>query len=233
MKNINLDVVLLCGGKGERLNSVLAGMPKPLAAINGRPFLDILIDYLRGLGFRRFILCIGYRADLIKQHYEQKKESLGIIFSEENKPLGTAGAVKNAQSHIKSDPFLVMNGDSICRADLNKFIDFHISKKAAICALLVKAKQGQDYGAVKLDNKAQVTSFDEKITAGPERFINTGIYLLSAEVLDFIPEGKKFSFEYDLFPKLIYKRFFGLTTDAMLIDIGTPERYERAKFILK
>jgi NDP-sugar pyrophosphorylase family protein len=229
----SMDVILLCGGKGERLRPILADEPKPLAKINGRPFLDILIDYLKGLGFMRFILCTGYRGDLIKQHYKQKKESSEIMFSQETEPLGTAGAVKNAQRHIKSNPFLVMNGDSICKFDLNKFIDFHAAKKALITALLVKARKGQDYGVVNLDSVAQVLKFDEKRTAMPGEFINAGIYLLSLDVLALIPAGKAFSFEYDLFPQMVNRSFFGATSEARLIDIGTPERYEQAKLILK
>jgi NDP-sugar pyrophosphorylase family protein len=242
VKAKDIDVVILCGGRGERLQSVVNDRPKILAEINGRPFLDILIDYVANFGFKRFILCIGYMGDAIKRHftvdYPRKSAFKTIrvnpryIFSEEKKPLGTAGAIKNAQPFIKSNPFLVINGDSICQLNLNEFIDFHISKKSSFSIVLVKTKRNDDYGVVKLGPSQEVIRFDEKTKARRNDLINTGIYLFEGGLFSLIPVNKNFSLEYDLFPRIINHRFYGYVIEEELIDIGTPERYKKAKDIL-
>ena len=121
----NIDVLILCGGKGERLSGVLKGRPKPLAKIGAKVFLDILIDRIQGFGFKRILLSVGYHKEQIVKHYSNP-EHYALEFCEEDTVLGTGGAVKNARSSIESDPFLVMNGDSICDVDLLKFYRFHL-----------------------------------------------------------------------------------------------------------
>lgn len=233
VKTENIDVVMLCGGKGERLKPAVNDRPKVLAEINGKPFLDILIDYVASFGFKRFILCVGYKADLIRQYYK-KKSSLEIIFSEEKRLLGTAGAIKNAQHFIKSSPFLVMNGDSFCNVDFNNFINYHKDKKALFSVTLVNSSNADDYGSVSLTDSGEVVRFDEKmITAGQKVLINTGIYLFENIVFSKIPTSKNFSIEYELFQKIINFRFYGYKTEGRLIDIGTPYRYKQAQLILK
>ncbi len=156
IKTESIDVVLLCGGKGQRLKSVVNDRPKVLAEINGRAFLDILIDYIGSFGFKRFILCTGYKADLIREYYKDRSTNLKIIFSEEKRPLGTAGAIKNAQGLIKSSPFLVLNGDSLCKLNLKKFIDSYFQKKALFSIVLVQAKQASEYGVVSLGRRNEI-----------------------------------------------------------------------------
>ena len=228
-----IDVLILCGGLGKRLRGVVNDKPKPLADINSRPFLDILIDYVASYGFRRFILCIGYMGDVIKQHYQTRESSLTILFSEEREPLGTGGAIKNAEPLIQSNPFLAMNGDSFCPVDLCAFLDFHTSKGALFSIALVRARETQDYGVIALGESQRIVSFDEKkVWTGPypsPSFINAGIYLFESHILSLIPSHKNFSLEYDLFPKVIDREFYGYVTSETLIDIGTPERYEKAK----
>ena len=107
----NIDTVILAGGLGTRLKSVLNDKPKCLAPINGKPFIDILLDYCIKQGFKRFILCVGYLKEQIIE-YLNNRSDCEIIFSEEDEPLGTAGAIKNSEPFIKSDPILIMNGDS-------------------------------------------------------------------------------------------------------------------------
>ena len=230
-----IDVLILCGGFGKRLRDVINNRPKPMAEINGRPFLDILIDYVASYGFRRFVLCIGYMGDVIKQHYQERESSLTILFSEEREPLGTGGAIKNTEPLIQSNPFLVMNGDSFCPVNLHTFLDFHTSKSALLSIALVRAKETQDYGAIALRESQRIVSFDEKrVGAGlcpspGNSFINAGIYLFDSHILSLIPSHKKISLEYDLFPKVINREFYGYVTSETLIDIGTPERYEKAE----
>jgi len=157
------DVVILCGGRGERLRSLINDRPKPLAEINGKPFLDILIDYAAGFGFKRFILCAGYMGDMIEDYYKKKSAIFRILISNEKGPLGTAGAIKNAEPFIKSSPFLVLNGDSICRLNLHKFLKFHAAKKAMFSIALSKMKNSGDYGNIILDTRTgRIKAFKEK-----------------------------------------------------------------------
>lgn len=226
-----IDVLILCGGLGRRLKSIVSDRPKPMAEIDECPFLDILIDYVASYGFKRFILCVGYKADIIKQYYRKESKPVTILFSEENKPLGTAGAVKNAQKIIKSNPFLVMNGDSFCKINLHQFLNFHLSKRALLSIALVKSKKTAEFGVVKLGDSQQIIEFNEKGKADCSNLINAGIYLFEKEIISQIPENKNYSLEYDLFPRT--ERCYGYITDGTFVDIGTPEEYKRAKRILQ
>ena len=228
----DIDVVILCGGKGKRLQPVVSDRPKALAEINGRPFLDILIDYVASFGFRRFILCIGYMGELIKQYYHQKRDnSLMLVFSEEKEALGTAGAIKNAESNINSSPFLVMNGDSFCKIDLNEFLNSHTKKKALFSIVLSDMKDGGDYGKVVLDDSERICGFDEKANSKSNNSLtNAGMYMLDKAIFSEIPENKKCSLEYEIFPKLVNQRFYGFITEENFVDIGTPERFKQAEW---
>lgn len=224
-----IDVLILCGGFGKRLRGIVNDRPKPMAEINGRPFSDILIDYVASYGFRRFILCIGYMGGIIKQHYQGREDSLSILFSEEKESLGTGGAVKNAEPLIQSNPFLVMNGDSFCPLDLCAFLDFHMSKEALLSIVLANAKETQDYGVIALGKSQQIVGFNEKARVEGNSFINAGIYLFDHSIFPLISQSTKSSLEYDLFPKITDREFYGYVISETLIDIGTPERYEQAK----
>lgn len=232
VKPQKIDVVILCGGLGKRFRAVIGDRPKPMAKVKGRPFLDILIGYVASYGFTRFILCIGYMGTLIKQYYRERRCPLTILFSEEKGPLGTGGAIKNAEPLIQSNPFLILNGDSFCKVNLCKFVDFHIKKKALISIVLVNPKKTKDYGVISLGNSQRIVKFDEKVKVEDDSFISTGIYLFDNNVLSLIPAHKNFSLEYELFPEVINRGFFGYITQGNFIDIGTPEEYERAKRLL-
>ncbi len=230
IKPENLDVVILCGGAGKRLKSVIKDRPKPMAEVAGRPFLDILIDYAAAFGFKRFILCTGHMGDVIKEYYQKRRGlSVQVVVSQEREPLGTAGAVKNAQGLIKSSPFLVMNGDSLCKLDLLKFIRFHEEKDASFSMVLAGSGGGKDYGRVDIDDSGRIISFNEKTEARQNDLINAGIYLLDSGIFSVIPSGERSSLERDIFPKITGEGFYGCITEEGLIDIGTPDRYLAAQ----
>lgn len=227
------DVAILCGGLGTRLRGVLDDRPKPMVEIEGRPFLDILIDHLAKYGATHFILCTGYKGDFIKRYYERKEGRLKFIISEEKKPLGTAGALKHAELLIGSDPFLVLNGDSFCEVDLKGFLRFHTEKKALLSVAVTPFEDSRDYGAIQLNGDQKITHFSEKDSAGGVRLINAGVYFFSRNVLKEIPQGRKQSLEYDLIPKILNKGVYGYKTDSPLLDIGTAERLEKARDYFK
>lgn len=222
------DVVILAGGKGSRLQAVVSDRPKPMAEINGKPFLDILLNHFRGMGLERFILCTGDRADFIEDYYK-KKRGFDISFSRESIPLGTGGAIKNAEALIKSDPFFVVNGDSFCPVYLPQFRDFHEQKKALLSMILIESDNANEFGSVCLDRSHRIIGFEEKKKKKGMSYINAGIYLFKKEILCMIPANTRYSLEFDLFPSLVGKDFYAFPTKERLIDIGTPERYEEAK----
>lgn len=232
LKQTDVDVVILCGGKGTRLKEVVSDRPKPMAEINSHPFLDILIDYVSSFGFKRVILSVGYKADYIKDYYRNKKFPCETLFSQENEPLGTAGGVKQAENLVQSNPFLVLNGDSFCPVDLSQFLDFHSKKGASVSMVVTEAEDVKDFGTISLDALQRIVRFEEK-KEGKKSFINAGIYLFQKEVFSLIPSHVRYSLEHDLFPTLVDQKFYGYVTQEKLIDIGTPERYEQAKLILR
>ena len=130
MKISECDGVVLCGGQGKRLRSVVRDVPKVMAKVNGRPFLDFILDHLKTQNISRVILCTGYKADVIEEHYRDRDYGVPIESSKENEPLGTGGALMNARGSIYSDPFLVFNGDSFLPVDLQPFLDFHVRTEA-------------------------------------------------------------------------------------------------------
>lgn len=230
----DIDVLILCGGKGTRLRSVVDDRPKSMAAIGEKPFLDILIEHTAAFGLGRFILCTGYKAESIQEYYSTRKApDLEIVILKEKELLGTGGAVKNAERLIQSSPFLILNGDSFFDIDLCRFIDFHISKKALLSVALISAEDSKDYGSIEIDNLGKVVRFREKEKAGQNSLISAGIYLFNSEVLSLMPSNKKFSLEYDFFPGIVGREFYGYLANGFFTDIGTPERYIQAKQLLK
>ncbi|MDH5763073.1 MAG: nucleotidyltransferase family protein [Nitrospinota bacterium] len=232
LKASTIDAVVLCGGLGTRLQSVLKDTPKPMADFDNRPFLDLLIEYVGRFGFQRFILCSGHKGNIIRDYFEKKNDGRTYIISQETSPLGTAGAIKYAEDQIKSDVFLGMNGDSFCDIDLTTFIDFHYSKQALASIALVPLEDASDYGGVSLGAEDEIIHFDEKSDTPSSGWVNAGIYLFNKQLLESIPAGKVISLEKELFPSIIGKGLYGFATQNQLLDIGTPERLERARQLL-
>jgi len=226
----NTDVVILCGGRGKRLREAVGDRPKVMAEIGGRPFLDILIDYAAAYGLKRFILCAGYKASYIADYYQGRRDHTFVI-SKEDAPLGTAGAIKNAERFIITDPFIIMNGDSFCPVDLKGFLAFHKNKSAVASVAVVKAIETEDFGSIIMNSGQRVTAFKEKQDK-QSAFINAGIYCFERQALPLIPPNTKMSLEYELFPELINRGLYGFISGKELFDIGTPQRYKQAKTLL-
>lgn len=227
--NINKwDVVILCGGQGTRLKNTVNNRPKPMALIKKKPFLDIVLDLFYRQGFRRFILCTGFMGQFIYDYYRNSKYAKYIFYSEEQIPLGTGGAVKKAEKLIKSENFLVVNGDSYCRIDLQKFITFHRSLSGRLVSMVLSVRDVRgDCGGVNLNGNFLITSFAEKNTFVSNQYINAGIYIFKKKVLSLIHSGQPSSLEYDIFPEMVGKNIFGFVVKNRVYDIGTPERYQK------
>jgi D-glycero-alpha-D-manno-heptose 1-phosphate guanylyltransferase len=228
----DVDILILCGGMGTRLRPVVADRPKPMAVIDQRPFLDILIDRFRKARLRRFILCTGHLSEAIESHYAGRRDGIELVISREAQPLGTAGAVKLAEPHIQTDPFLVANGDSYCEVDLDAFIRFHQARKAALSLVVARCQDPRDYGTVKVGASQRITGFAEKSDAGPGGLISAGIYLFGRPVLSRIPASVKSSLECDIFPSLLAQPCFAFSGTSPVLDIGTPTRLSQARQVL-
>ncbi len=216
------DVVILCGGLGTRLRGVLGNHPKGMALVQGRPFLEILIDWAAAFGFRRFVFCIGYQGAQIRAHFSDRKD-LQVVFSEETLPLGTGGALRFSRNHLRRGAFVVLNGDSICRIDLGDMLKFHHGKGAQVTIAAAEPGSRKDGGYMRLDRQGHVTSFLEK-TYETGLTINAGIYIMDHTILGVIPDGKPVSLEKDIFPSLLNDSVYAYSTSQKVQDIGTPER---------
>ena len=227
--SVEVQAVILAGGLGTRLRSVVADRPKVLAPVLGRPFLSCLFDQLQEAGIRRVVLCIGYRAELISRCYGATYRDMALRYSVEATPLGTGGALRHAMPLLDGGPLLVMNGDSYLEADLSAFIRQHAEQEARLSLLLAQVPDVGRYGCVTTDASGAVTGFVEKGAAIGSGWINGGIYLLDRDVVAAIPAGREVSLEREIFPTQIGNRFFGHRLGGRFIDIGTPESYQAAE----
>ena len=228
-----MQVLILAGGEGTRLKSVINHIPKSLADINDKPFVEYIFDYLIRYGIKSIILSVGYKHQDIIDKFGSRYKDLGIEYCIEDKPLGTGGALIKALPLIKEDNLLVINGDTFFDVDLNGLKTFHDEKKADLTLSLKQMHNFDRYGRVFVDENNKITGFEEK-TFCPSGLINGGVSLIKVDTLSKINLGEKFSFEKD-FLENYYKdyNFYGLQQNEYFIDIGIPEDYERAKNELK
>ena len=226
----NIDVVILAGGFGTRLRSVLSDRPKVLAPINGVPFLKCYLEWLRGFGARRIILSLGHLAGMVEEFVKSENwNGMEIVASVERTPLGTGGAVRACLPRLQSPAALVTNGDSVTRLDLCRFVEFHRAKAARVSMVLTHQSQVNASGLVGTDANGAVISFNEK--PQPQNaggYINAGLYLMQREAIAEIPGNQPMSLEQDVFPKCCGHGFYALKGEFPFIDIGTPESYQRA-----
>jgi NDP-sugar pyrophosphorylase family protein len=228
------DVVILCGGLGTRLRSVVSDRPKPMALFEGVPFLSLLIFYAASFGFRRFILCAGYQGQMIRDFYRKAPlKNFEVHCVLEKEPLGTGGAIRHARPWVQSNPFFVMNGDSFARFDLKEFLSFHFHQRSQISLALVKGAGGINTGKVLVDSSGRIVRFLEKSDRQRGYCENTGMVLMNKDVFPWMGEREKFSLENDFFPLVLEKRCFGFVRNKRLTDFGTPENYERARLLFK
>lgn len=221
----SIDVLVLAGGLGTRIRPVLGDVPKVLAPIAGKPYLDYLLDWLRQFGIRRIVLGLGHRADAVLAHLQARPAGgLDIATVIEPAPLGTAGAIRLARSELHSDPVLVMNGDSFADVDLGRFLASHRRAKARGNILCAMVEDAGRYGRVILDGGGHIQSFAEKnVSFHGAALVNAGVYLLSADLLDEIAAGHAVSLERDVFERMPPGSLAAFTECRRFIDIGTPE----------
>lgn len=228
-----MQALILAGGAGTRLRSVLGdNLNKPMAPIDGKPFLEYLIMRLKQQRIEDIILCVGYKADLIQSYFASgERWGVRLTYSHETDFLGTGGAIKLAQDLVRADEFVVFNGDSYFDVDLHALADFHHRAPGASATLaLAQVDNAERYGAVRLDDTTQrIVGFTEKGagTAHAGR-INGGVYLLTRQVFELMPRGQVCSLERDVFPALVRMgALYGQPFPGFFIDIGVPADYAR------
>ncbi len=224
-----IDALILAGGLGTRLRSIMPDRPKVLAPVGERLFLSYILEQLIESGIQHAVLCTGYLGDRVQVSFGDHYGSMSLAYSRESMPLGTAGAIRFAESLLESNPVLVMNGDSYCQADLDKFCQWHIEKHSKATLLLAHVLDTKRYGQVKTDQNGALVRFVEKDGGHGPGWINAGVYLLDRDLVAAIPSGRAVSLEKEIFPDWIGRNIYGYQSEGRFLDIGIPEDYERAE----
>lgn len=223
------EAIILAGGFGTRLSHVVSNVPKPMAPVFGKPFLAYVLDRLIDAGLQRIILATGYKHEVIEEWFGDTYRGAEIIYSNEDTPLFTGGAIRKAATHIHSDDFIVLNGDTLFDIDLQQLYNFHRSHNAHLSIALRRVEDTGRYGSVTCENE-RITAFHEKAESHGEGEINGGIYCINHTWLMAQELPEKFSFEKELMQPLAGKEaFYGLCFKDYFIDIGVPEDYYRAQ----
>lgn len=226
-----MDAIVLVGGLGTRLRSLITDVPKPMAPVAGVPFLDILLEKLSAHSIiERVILAVGYKRDVVQGYFGNLAYNRKVVYAIEKSPLGTGGAILNALAHTRSQEVLVLNGDTLFDVDIHDMVESHRQHKADLTLALKPMRDFSRYGTVQLDND-RIIGFEEKQYKS-EGLINGGIYLLNQTLFDGLPKAlpHRFSFESDFLEVYLSQlNVYGFTSSGYFIDIGIPEDYRRAQ----
>lgn len=224
------SVAILVGGMGTRLKGEVGAKPKCLVPVAGAPFIDHMLRWLSRSGFTELVLLTGHGAEAVALYVgDGHSWGCAVNYSMEPRPLGTAGAVKNAAA-LLSDPFLLLNGDTLASVDLPDLLSCHVSRPgASVTIALARMEDASDYGSVVLDSDCRVTAFREKQPGAG--LVNAGVYCMSRQVLSGMAPDTRMSVETELLPRLVsqYAGVYGFPFDGVFVDIGTPERLREAQ----
>lgn len=229
--------IVLAGGLGTRLRNTVPDLPKPMAPVRGRPFLERQLDYWIGQGVERFILSVGYRREAIMAHFGAGYRTAQIEYAVEETPLGTGGGLLLAAEKLANrSPFLLLNGDTFFEVKLVDLTDFHVARRSDWTFSLFRTNESGRYMGMEVDVDGRVGSL--RAGAGrPGQYANGGVYLVNPEVLQSTAwrPCDKLSLEDDLLPALVAAsaRLFGREFEGRFIDIGLPEDYLRSAEILE
>ena len=229
----DIDIAVLAGGLGTRLQGVLPETPKILAPVLGKAFLEHLLNWLIRQGARRVILCLGYRAGDVLAYLEAHSFApLEIRTVVEPEPLGTGGAIARARPLLNSEPVLVINGDTLVDADLNAFLAAHRTSHAEASILCTEVEDAGRYGRLEIDAHDRILRFVEKDAATEPAWINAGYYLFGRTALEAIAALAKGSLERDIMQRMRPGTIHASRTHGRFLDIGTPETLGLAHEVL-
>ena len=221
-----MEAIILAGGFGTRLQHVVADVPKPMAPVAGRPFLEYVLDDLKSKGVSRAVLAVGYRQEVIREHFGAAYRGMEIIYSSEDTPLFTGGAIKQALEQCREASVVIVNGDTFFDVDLPGMLRFAEESDAPLVIATRHMVNFDRYGVIRSSN-ARVTAFEEK-RPRDEGDINGGIYIVKRDLLRDMPV--KFSFEKDFMERFVNEvAMYVYPSAGYFIDIGIPEDYARAQ----
>ena len=232
-RNIPSEAIILAGGLGTRLRSELPDLPKCMAPIDGRPFIDILVERLHGQGVSHIVFSLGYKADAVESHIRSKYPEGDHDFVTEPEPLGTGGAIMAALASVRGRTAFVLNGDTHFDVDLCGLAEFHRARHADCTVVLKPMRDFSRYGRVETDAEGRILAFREKEPC-KEGTINGGVYAVEKHSLLGAGLPERFSFEEGYLSAFLDRhRIMGMPQDAYFIDIGIPEDYRRAQVELR
>ena len=229
-----MEAILLCGGLGTRLRSVVSDRPKPMADIAGKPFLHYLVRMLSEKGVERFVFALGYMGEQIEAYFQDGREyGISIVYSYEESPLGTGGAIRNALSKMQEEDVLILNADTYFDMDYRSLFQEQSRKCADMTIASREIEDVSRYGAILNDTDGRILRWNEKQrgsgeTAPRRGEINGGIYVMKRSLIEKIPAGKQ-SLENDCIPVWLSRSvsIHALPSDGYFMDIGVPEDYRR------
>ncbi|TMH55707.1 MAG: D-glycero-D-manno-heptose 1-phosphate guanosyltransferase [Betaproteobacteria bacterium] len=225
-----MEAIVLAGGLGTRLRGVVDDVPKPMAPVQGRPFLALVLDQLVAAGFKTVIFAAGYLHEAIRSYFGADYRGLVLRYSVEEEPLGTGGAIRLACEQADARDVFVLNGDTYLELDFRAMADVHVRSESPLSMAICHVPDVARYGALEVDNGI-VRRFLEKGASGPG-WINAGIYLLGPDLRARLRPQGAFSFEHDLLaPELSSIPPLAFRASGLFIDIGIPEDYARAQRI--
>ena len=227
-----MEAILLCGGLGTRLRSVVSDRPKPMADIAGKPFLYYLVKMLSESGVKHLIFALGYMGEQIEAYFKNGEDyGLSISYSYEDSPLGTGGAIRNALSKVSEENVLVLNADTYFHTDYENLLSQQLKPQAMMTIASRKIEDISRYGAILKDETGRILRWNEKMSSDQAEVlrsgeINGGIYVMKKSLIEKIPEGKQ-SLENDCIPAWLKEGIFlqALPSDGYFMDIGIPEDY--------
>jgi D-glycero-alpha-D-manno-heptose 1-phosphate guanylyltransferase len=227
-----MEAIILAGGFGTRLRSIVNDVPKPMALVSNKPFLSYLLEYLSGYKINSVVLCTGYKHEKIEEYYSFSYKNTNIRYSVEETPLGTGGAIKQALQKVKSNSVIILNGDTLFNINLAEFIEYHHRLKSDISVALKKLSNFDRYGSVILNGK-RIVGFEEKKYKS-SGYINGGVYILNKNILEQNELPYSFSFEKQILETCTKELYInGYKSNEYFIDIGIPEDYKKAQKEIK
>ncbi|MBK5203059.1 MAG: nucleotidyltransferase family protein [Prolixibacteraceae bacterium] len=228
-----MEAIVLAGGLGTRLRSCINDIPKPMAQVNGKPFLFYLLRYLKKQNTDRVILSVGYKHEIISDYFGSTFLDMSLIYSIENTPLGTGGAISKALKKCNDKNIFILNGDTYFPVSFSKLKEKQNQTGAEITIALKQMTNADRYGIVSMENNSVITSFSEKIKAN-NILINGGVSLLNKEKFEKRSFTERYSFEKEYLEKVVKQKCIsGLIFDSYFLDIGIPESYMKAQIDFK
>jgi len=227
-----MEAIVLAGGLGTRLRGIVDDIPKPMAPVQGRPFVAFVLDQLVEAGFETAIFAAGYRHEAIQSYFGADYRGLALRYSVEREPLGTGGAIRLACAQTRAQQVLALNGDTYLELDFQAMLDAHVRFAAELSMAICRVPDVARYGALQLRDET-VQAFLEKGQSGPG-WINGGTYVLGPALRARLPSDGAFSFEHDLLgPEIGRIRPHVFRCSGRFIDIGVPDDYARAQVLFR